>query len=90
MHGAPSWREPGGRPLPVAATSLHAGSHFRKLRSTVKADAAQDVWRSLIRIAGDRRGGRFMIYWSQERILSAVDAEPNVEATDTETLPCQS
>ena len=37
-------REPPGRPLPVAASYLHAGNHFRKLGSTVKIDAAQDVW----------------------------------------------
>ena len=32
----------------VAASSLHAGHHVRILRSTVKTDAAQYVWRSAI------------------------------------------
>ena len=44
MHGARSWRKPSGCPLPVAASYLHAGNHFRKLGSTVKIDAAQDVY----------------------------------------------
>ena len=44
MHGAPSWREPAGRHLPVAASYLHAGNHVRELGSTVQIDAAQDIW----------------------------------------------
>ena len=43
MLGASSWRQPPGRPLPVAASYLHAGNHFRNLGSTVTIDAAQDV-----------------------------------------------
>ena len=36
-----------GAPPPVAASSLHAGNHFRKLGSIVKIDAARDIWRLL-------------------------------------------
>ena len=41
MLGASSWRKPSGDILPVAASYLHAGNHFRKLGSPVRIDAAQ-------------------------------------------------
>ena len=46
-HGAPSRREPSGRPLPVAASYPCAGNNIRKLGSTARIDAAQDVWREI-------------------------------------------
>ena len=45
MLGASSWRKPPGDVMPAAASGLHAGNHVRKLGSTAKSDAAQDVWR---------------------------------------------
>ena len=39
--GASSWHKPPGDAIPVAASYLHAGNHFRKLGSPVKIDAAQ-------------------------------------------------
>ena len=38
-----SWHEPPGRALPVAASYLHAGNHFRKFGSTVQIASAQGV-----------------------------------------------
>ena len=45
MHGTSSLRAPAGYVIPIAASYLHAGNHFRKLGSTVKIDAAQDISR---------------------------------------------
>ena len=45
MHGVPFRREPPGCVRSVAASYLQAGNHFRKLGSTVRIDAAQDIWR---------------------------------------------
>ena len=45
----PAQTFPSGHVMPVAASHLHAGNHFRKLGSAVKIDAAQDVqdeWRN--------------------------------------------
>ena len=43
IHGARSWREPSGHPLPVAASHVHARNHVRTPGSTVKIDAARAV-----------------------------------------------
>ena len=43
VHGAPSWRERAGRPVPVAAPYLHAGNPFRNFGSTMKIPGAEDV-----------------------------------------------
>ena len=43
MHGASSRHEPPGDIVPVAASDLSSGNPLRKLGSSVKIDAAQDV-----------------------------------------------
>ena len=43
MHCIPCWREPAGRPRPVAASYLHAGNRFGEFGSFVKIDAPQGV-----------------------------------------------
>ena len=63
MHGAPSWREPAGRRLSVAASYLHAGNHVRKLGSTVRIRGAQECLISIApavqrRIRSPHRGAR--------------------------------
>lgn len=56
MRGVPIRRDPPGRLVPVAATSLHAGSPFRKVGPTVKIDTIQDVQRG-----GGPRGARIRL-----------------------------
>ena len=43
MRDASSWRKPPGDAIPIAASYLRTGDHFRKPGSTVKIDAARDI-----------------------------------------------